>query len=119
MIVTVGTEANPSSPRSRKRASSFLKSLKSKLSTHSEEEEEEEEEQEEKASHVLVKEDTPETRSKSPLQRSHSMKTASLDRRKFASSNNTADRLDLAGSTSVPHQQKSNSAGKQQAIITT
>ena len=117
VIAAVGTEAHPSSPHSRKRTSSLLKSLKSKLSTHSEEEEEEdEEEKEEKKSHTLVREETHETRPRSNLQRSHSMKASSLDRRRFASSNNAADRLDLARNTSEPHQYISNSAGIQLVI---
>ena len=109
----MGTEANPSSPHTRRRTSSFLKSLKSKLSTHSEEEEEEEEE-EEKHSHILSKEDKNDQRTRSrgaTVQRSQSMKTQSPDKKEPASSNSTTDRLDLARSISVPGQQKSSSAG--------
>ena len=109
-----GTEANPSSPYTRKRASSFLKSLKSKLSTHTEEEEEEEKEEEQKQSHVQDKEDTPQSRPRSTIQRSQSVKTRGQERRQKAmSSNGTTGHLDLARSSSADSaQQGSNSAGK-------
>lgn len=107
---SVGTEANPSSPHSRKRSSSFLKSLKSKLTTHAEvEEEEEEEEAEEKKA-------TPEansmSRGSSSLQRSHSLRVRSPDKRQpAAASSTTLDGYDLARSKSLPNEQKSVSAG--------
>ena len=110
-VYAEGTEANPSSPHTRRRTSSFLKSLKNKLSTHSEEEEEEEEQEEKKQSHV--QEDMrPRSRS-ATLQRSQSVKTRSPEKRKpAASSNGTAGHLDLARNVSADSaQQKSISAG--------
>lgn len=108
----VGTEANPSSPHTRRRTSSFLKSLKNKLSTHTEEEEEEEAEEEQEKQEVKEEKSntTPKYRS-APLQRSHSMKTRSPDKKPQVSSNPTVDRLDLARSASLPNDQKSISAG--------
>jgi hypothetical protein len=83
--------------------------LKSKLSTHTEEVEEEEEEEEKKQSHV---QDSPQSRPKSTLQRSQSVRTRGSERRQQASSNGTAGHLDLARSSSADStQQKSNSAG--------
>lgn len=111
IICAEGTEANPSSPYTRKRASSFLKSLKSKLSTHTEEEEEQEEEQ----SHMQAEEDVSQMRPRSKsatLQRSQSVRTRGSEKRQPASSNGTAGHLDLARSSSVDStQQRSNSAG--------
>ena len=108
MYTVEGTEANPSSPYTRKRTSSFLRSLKSKLSTHSEVEEEEEEEEEEQSQ---VKEDSPKTRPRSTIQRSQSLKSSSPDKKRPAESSATMDRLDLAKSSIDPIQQKSSSAG--------
>ena len=109
----MGTEANPSSPHTRKRASSFLKSLKNKLSTHvEEEEEEEEEEKEEEQTQVKQNASDVTLRSRSAtVQRSHSMKTRSPDKKRSASSSATLDRFDLARSTNVQNEQKSVSAG--------
>ena len=120
--IAEGTEANPSSPYTRRRASSFLKSLKSKLSTHTEEvEEEEEEEEEKKQSHL---QDSPQSRPRSKsesvtLQRSHSVRTRGPERRQqAASSNGTAGHLDLARSSSADStQQRSNSAGIGTSIL--